>query len=289
MATLEVNASYDDSQARTLIAAALLETGLSMSDAIITGGRIAARGFGSYTWPKTLESGENATSSQVRRVYASLSMAYDAIKDVNPKSADAFWAFTHGRRQWSKAAAILRKDGGSMAGLPLSPFDGGTLHKRLRNKRGRIAKGMKPKFVVRESEGKKGSQLDRYVQAKVANVGLTQSAWYNVLKALDGANRTKHTRFTKGYQGGASDSGPEWVTTPFPKWVIRQKGAQMGEVTFSDDEDRAGVILHSKWPWAATALEAGAERFIMNIARNQMLKYLRMRIARSIQSARKQA
>ena len=284
---MEINVSFNDRGAQELFAAFVEATGRSLLDACISGGRIAARSMGEKTWPKTYEEGANAVQTQIRRVYATLGDAYNAIRDkAGEPTADAFWAAIYGskRKSWKTARAILAKDGGKMAGVPIQRFDGGTKHnlERCKNARGRIGKLKNPLMIV-QNEGKNKTPLDRYIEKKQAMVGFTQGAWYDVLKQLGGSNRrTKRD----------GDFGAAEITTPFPKWVIRHGRKGTGEVRMSDEPDRAGVIIKSNVPWAQTALggdNGGTERYIMLRTREHMLKFLRIAIAKAIESARKTA
>lgn len=288
---MEIIASFDDRGAQELLTAFMLETGKSMLSVCITGGRVAARALGESTWPKTLEQGHAAVRTQIRRIYATAADAYNAIRDkAGTETADAFWASIYGakRRDWKTAKAILAKHGGKMSGVPILKFDNGARHmkEKAKNDRGRIPKLKNFQMVVQNDtpSKKKGiTPLDKYIMQRQAMVGYTQSAWYNCLRLLDGENKRSKRK---------GDFGPKETTKPFPKWVIRHKKNNLGEVMVSDMPERAGIVLKSKLPWAATALGddgGGTERWIMQQARAQMDKYMRIAIVESIQAARKKA
>jgi len=199
-------------------------------------------------------------------------MAYEAITDSAGEGvAGSFWAATQGKKKsWKRANALLRKFGGKLAGLEIKNFDGGEAHdrQRSRNARGRVLKGSRPSFIVKnENVGAKGTtNLDRYIAKKQAMVGFTHSAWYNCMRLLGARNRRSKSK-------GLTREDTE-ITKPFPKWVQRHKPKGYGMVFFNEGADSHSVTIHNNVRWSRQAVGEGMERYIIGKARQDLIKSL---------------
>ena len=112
--------------------------------------------------------GEALVSKDIRGIYGTPSQAFDQVRGslTHPGIEKGFWKHLKSG-QFSEANAILAKSGGK----PLSPFDGGTLHKRLKGAGGRPNNKSIVYYVTDARE------LDTYIKVLKRRVGWLAGGW----------------------------------------------------------------------------------------------------------------
>lgn len=228
--------SIDDSYLQALIANWMVKTGKTANDAVFVMGRSACQAFMQYTLPRENKRTENKVESDIHRVYASVGMVYEDIKHRSEAAADAFWYFSS-IGKWKRAKQIMEVESVKYGALPISPFDGGKLHSRLRGERGHVAKGMTPKMVVKE-RGQK-SKLGAYIEEKRTNVGMAKAGWYEAWKAL-----------------GNARGAPQWVTRK------RVGKGNFGDASVVKHDTNPSVVIHNKVRHAIPSLEGRYQDWI---------------------------
>ncbi|GAA5139389.1 hypothetical protein GCM10023213_19990 [Prosthecobacter algae] len=128
---------------------------------------------------KAKKQGESAVQRDIYRVYATPRQAYDALKEVDIDSAKIFWALFRGG-DFTGAGEILRNVGGRtfIATRSFAKFDEGVMHKRFRNKQGRITR-QRVMMVVTDA-----AELKAYVKKMQGRVGLLSSGWVSAASKL---------------------------------------------------------------------------------------------------------
>jgi hypothetical protein len=203
-----------------------------------------------YTFPRNYEAMKGKVASDIYKIYATTGSVYEDIHQKNPSAADAFSYFVSLNR-WKIARDIMRTESPKFGSLPLSPFDGGVLHERMRDGKGSIKKGMRPLFVVREP-GKK-SKLGKYIESKQKTIGMAKAGWYQCWQELKNAE-------------GA------------PKWVTRHRKLDLSEVTHGGSEQSPTLTLHNKARYAGGAMDARYQDHIETVARDRMIDFLKRQL-----------
>lgn len=124
------------------------------------------------TGVKAKKQGEAAVARDIYRIYGTLSDGYETIKAIDPAAASAYW-FLVQEGNYQAAGDILRMFGARQFGSTRSfaKFDGGTMHKRFRNRQGRITRNRVMMIVT------DGDVLKDYVKKMQGRVGLLASGW----------------------------------------------------------------------------------------------------------------
>lgn len=120
--------------------------------------------------------GRAAVARDIAKLYGTPNDGYDLIAQKSQAAASAFW-FTKTHNP-EAAASIVREK----LGISYSPFDGGALHQRFLNKRGRVARGRgirKPIIIVRDPPA-----LEHYVEKKQGHVFWLMSGWKGICEKL---------------------------------------------------------------------------------------------------------
>lgn len=126
------------------------------------------------------KAGENAVSRDIGRVYKSSHLARDQMKKRGPEGeamAKAFGGMLR-RGEVGKAQELLKRSGIPMRGLQLAMFDGGEMHRRKRNARGRINAGTAPTLIM------DWGKIKKYQKIIIANVGYAKSGWVNAARQI---------------------------------------------------------------------------------------------------------
>lgn len=118
--------------------------------------------------------GRNAIAGDISSLYGTPAQAYDAIADESPAAASAFWLL-HRSGDDEAAGKIVYGELGSS----FSPFDGGTLHKRVLTRRGRVNRRKKHVFYVRDPDA-----LESYIADEQDHVWWLASGWAEALRGL---------------------------------------------------------------------------------------------------------
>jgi hypothetical protein len=164
----------------------------SIEDELDRAGRLISVSLATSAQPYGIDDqarnkGEAATSSDIRRCYATPGQVFEAFPDDG--KAASFWrAIKSG--DFTKAQTIMQAHCPKFANKEIRPFDGGATHRNLRNARGRVSKRQEPVFVVQTTRN-----LTAYVQREVTHVGEGKAGWAACAKIL-----------------GGSRGLPQWVT-----------------------------------------------------------------------------
>ncbi len=128
--------------------------------------------------------GRAAVKGDIARIYASPSVVFDKLKKAaGPKVARAFYAALK-KGDFATARIICQTAGQAAIGrLDIITWDGGALHRRNRNKRGRVNRGRKPVLV------NDPAALKKYVKEKQSLVGFAKSGWINAALSIKPGGR----------------------------------------------------------------------------------------------------
>jgi hypothetical protein len=128
---------------------------------------------------KAKKQGEAAVERDIRRVYGTLADGYETIREIDPAAAAAYW-FLVKEGNYIAAGDILRTFGARQFGSTRSfaKFDGGAMHKRFRNRRGRIARNRVMMIVTDQAA------LTAYIRKMQGRVGLLASGWASAAAKL---------------------------------------------------------------------------------------------------------
>jgi hypothetical protein len=224
-----INISVDDARAQALMLVWMEKTGKTIEQGVTTAARATCKSFMQYTLPRENKKSERKVSGDIHRVYATQSMVFEDIKSKSPQAADAFWYFMEAKK-FATARKIMQVESPKYGALSLYPFDGGELHKRLRDSRGHVSRAVTPKMVVRERGLK--SKLATYIETKVNNVGLAKAGWVAAWRQL-----------------GRVTDVPDWVSR---KRKIGNKN--LGSAEKQTTKTGFAITIHNKVPYALPAL-----------------------------------
>jgi hypothetical protein len=166
--------------------------------------------------------GKTVVASDIRKIYGTPGDAYDHIAETSRAKASAFWLLRK-KRKPEKAAEILM----SVTGRKLYPFDGGRLHQRMRNARGRVAGNA-------SYRGKYGFFVDN---------------------AKDVEDYIKEVQSSVGYLAGGWRDIASKLGIPLLEFVARQNSPSLARVEITPF--RLGIYAENSVPWASYA---GVER-----------------------------
>ncbi|MEQ1861895.1 MAG: hypothetical protein ABMA13_18405 [Chthoniobacteraceae bacterium] len=179
-----------------------------------------ARYFAEATYPRgkdlaAKQEGQAAVWRDVGSVYIGPSSTYKyLVNEHGRKVAGAFYAKLK-NGDLAGARAMLQKLGLSAGRLSLMEWDDGALHRKMRNSRGRVNRGVKPVIV---SDAK---SLKAYFKKIVKRVGWAKSGWITAARAIPGAKI------------GAL---PVWMKQPAPgRGIDRTQGADDPHVALFND------------------------------------------------------
>lgn len=136
--------------------------------------------------------GLDAVRRDIRRVYIPIQVVYGEIKrKVGERVAKAYAAVV--RKDPARAAELLKISGLNAQHLSfIEGFDGGTLHRKLRNRRGRINSRNQPVIIT------DAKALNAYIKYVEGHVGWAKSGWITAAKQIRGAKGlTKLSAFMK--------------------------------------------------------------------------------------------
>jgi hypothetical protein len=244
---MNIGVDIDDSRFTTKLLAWMAVKNKTMANGMRTLAATVCRAFYEYTIPRDNVKPERQVMSDVYKVYATQGSVYQDIKlgKGGESAADAFWYFcTIGK--WATARKIMQAESPTYGKLAFSKFDNGTLHKRMRDKRGRIAKGTSPKFVVQD-RGKK-NKLEAYVEKQRKSVGMAKAGW---VQAWRGVGQPRNT----------------------PEWVNRHK-SNLGTSSQSHTADKSEVTIWNQVRYAENAMPERYKQQIVNNAVARFVEYL---------------
>lgn len=166
--------------------------------------------------------GKALVASDIRKIYGTPGDAYDRIAETSRAKASAFWLLRK-KRKPQQAAEILQK----VTGKRFYAFDGGTLHRRMRNARGRVAGKAayngKYGFYVESAK-----DVEDYIEAVQADVGYLMGGWRDIANKLG---------------------------IPLLEFAARQNSPSLARVEITPF--RLGIYAENSIPWASYA---GVER-----------------------------
>lgn len=247
---MALDVSVNDEHFNKLMAEYLVRTKRTIPQAVRSFAGTLSRALMEHTHPPM--EGRNAAEGRVvadiRRVYLSQSEVYLDIQGKDKSAADAFWYYST-LRKWRQAQQIMSTDSPSYSSLKLAKFDDGQVHERMRGKRGKISKGVRPIFAVKET-GKR-SKLEAYIKKKKERVGMAKAGWYHCWK-----------------QSGTPRSVPQWIK--------RHRG-QLGHVITGDEGRR--IVIHNLVRHAEEAMQPLFLSRIHGWARGRFIKFLELSLA----------
>jgi hypothetical protein len=122
--------------------------------------------------------GKTLVASDIRKIYGTPGDAYDKIAETSRAQASAFWVLRK-KRKPEKAAEIVRR----VTGRGIYKFDGGVLHQRMRNSRGRVAGNAsfsgKYGFYVENAK-----DVEDYIKDVQDGVGYLAGGWREIAQKL---------------------------------------------------------------------------------------------------------
>jgi len=118
--------------------------------------------------------GRAAVAGDIASLYGTPGQAYDAVAATAPAAASAFWLL-HQSGDDEAASKVVY----SAVSATFSAFDGGTLHKRMMTRRGRVNRRKKHVFFVRDP-----AELEAYTAAEQDHVWWLASGWAEALRGL---------------------------------------------------------------------------------------------------------
>lgn len=253
---MNVTIDIQDAQVQSWFVTWLATTNKAVHDGLLTAGRTLCKAFMQYTLPRDkTQKVVRRVIGDIYRVYASPSMVFDDIKAKGPQAADAFWYFIEARK-FSTAKKIMQAESPKYGALTLSPFDNGTLHSRMRGRRGQVPKGATPKFVVRE-RGQK-SKLEAYVQSRVDRIGMAKAGWVSAWREL----------------GNVRDV-PPWL-----KQFNRMK--TLGTAQRSFTETVSSITIHNAVRYSEEAMDDRYKASIEHTAKMRFVDFLKEQIRRKL-------
>lgn len=208
-------------------------------------GRLCAVSLAKQTQPFGTDTnaqamGQRAVVRDIRKIYALPSDVFAAFSDK--RQAAAFWKAVQ-RGDWVRANGIMRKDCPKFRNVDFRPFDEGQAHQANRV-RGRIKKGARPIFIVREA-----GRLKAYINAEFRLVGWVKGGWAACARAL----------------GGVSG---------LPGWITRHKSPGRIEERFGNG--RAEITLINRVGYATEALSESQKRDAVDLAGDRLFKALQI-------------
>lgn len=150
--------------------------------------------------------GRAAVARDIRKVYISPASIFAELKNKPTfgPSAQNYNAGTVLARRFYKllksgdlagAKAIMRAAGVKSSHLELILWDGGAIHRRSRNKRGRIGRGFSP-YVVSDAKAVK-----KYTADRQKNVGFAKSGWVHAAEEISGKKHGGTAAWIKAVHG----------------------------------------------------------------------------------------
>lgn len=171
--------------------------------------------------------GENAVMRDVGRIYKSISHVYGEVAAQSHDAAAGFYSEIK-QGKIPRAMAILRFFGIEL-GAQVGKFDGGSLHRAIRNNRGRVARSETVRLIVTNP-----SVLRSYVKELMRRVGEAKGGWADAAKALGG---------TRG----------------IPQWVTRNAVGRGGATDNSDSFNHPHVVIYNRVKYINAVCDDGAQ------------------------------
>jgi hypothetical protein len=185
-----------------------------------------------------LVKGQAATSSDIRRVYATPGNVFEDFSDT--RAAGAFWKAIKAQN-FGAAQAIMQRNCPRFHGKEIKPFDGGAAHRSARGPRGRVSKKQDPVFVVQTVRN-----LTAYIRQEVDHVGEGKAGWAACARILGG---------TRG----------------LPQWITRLAGKLSPGFVGKDYRGPIKLVrLENQVRYAQFLLSAGDKASAVQIALNRM-------------------
>lgn len=255
MSTLIRKMSFDKANAKIRALGEVLKR--PMRDVLESGAHVAAISCAKSSQPfgtgeEAKAKGEGRVMKDIAKVYRTAGGAWKSIS--NPGEAAGFWkAYKAG--EFESAQNILAKSGSIYSGVPLQPFDEGAAHKAARSgSTGRVTISS-PKAIVVDPEN-----LKAYVERKKKNVGFGKGGWADVARVISGSAR------------GLKEKGDISA-----RWILRHAHG-LGRAREGGTETHPTITITSLVSYAEHILQGGARTDAIQIARDRMIKNLRIAV-----------
>lgn len=203
-----------------------------------------------------LKVGQRATARDISRVYLSMTRIFNVIQARSESAAKGFIKsvktgnLTHARE-------IMTAFGlGEFSSVPIGPFDA-SIHNdlRLKNRRGRIPKNLKPRLIVTDPRA-----LTAYQKKMAKRVGYGKSGWATCADQLGGSRG-------------------------IPLWAKRHRAPATVQ-DFSGSGDNPRIVMTSQVKYIDTILPENMRTDALEKQRTKMQKEIRLALARSARNAR---
>src|SRR5204862_539399 len=165
-----VNAQFDSKRLDNALQARARGFKPNLSDEMDAVGRMIAVSLATSAQPYGVGAGSQqkgaaAVAGDIGKIYATVSQVYGAISDnADEPTAKSFYSALRKGDQ-AKALVLIATYAPEYSVATLGQFDGGTLHRERRNKRGRIPKSQKVLLIVTNP-----AALRKYIQHEVDQV-----------------------------------------------------------------------------------------------------------------------
>lgn len=221
--------------------------GLEMLDELKVTGRTLAVSLSRSTQPYGADAmakalGMNAVQRDIRRVFGTPGRMYQELQEHDPRSAPAFWSAWRGRNERVMRYILTVSPVASRVAVISVPVP--AIHKAARRGRGRVVgKGMRAVVLSKMAR-------DAYIRDRQKRVGLSKGGWASAAAALGG-------------------------TGTLPAWITRHVGGSGGAQVIPDPVNPQ-VIIRTDIPWAREVLRMRTQVTAENIAREKLIKRLRI-------------
>jgi hypothetical protein len=250
---MNIRASFDPSSLKRRLAARARGFKDNLLDEMNAAGRLisvslatSAQPYGTGT--DALRAGATAVRSDIKRIYATPSDVFAALSRSTggPQAAKAFYAAL-GKGDFASCKRLIAASGANeFATAEIGHFDGGTLHKARRNKRGRIPATQKILIIVTNR-----AALRAYIDREVDSVGWGKAGWANCARTF-------------------KDKG---ATRGLPSWITRHKNAPASvAIRQAPDGSNVTVTMFNQVEYAENLLTDSDKSEAIGIGVDRLVK-----------------
>lgn len=195
--------------------------------------------------------GEMRTMSDIRKVYMTPGKAWSILRDRNETLAAGFWRAIKNSR-WTEAERIMRESDTELSMMVLRHFDGGQLHKTLRNKTtGRIQQ-RHASVIVRDPKA-----LKKFIDGSKKNVGI----------------------YGSGFNAAALSLGAKGV----PAWITRH-GGEFSGVSITATATSFYITMSDRVPFGKAGT-VRRMRYVLQYRHNALVRQMPFIIRKAMKTA----
>jgi len=210
------------------------EMGYTERDITLDIAKSACRRLTSVTYPrgtngKARLQGENSIRRDFNKTYVVDKTIYFKLKAI-----DRYVAFAYSRliekKQYGEASTLASRYINTKSSQ--GTFDGGTLHQKNRQRRGRV--GYNPRtMMVEHSES-----LNGYKSKRILSVGKAKSGWANAAQSLPVTTQSRKPRYSAWLSKRHGNTGRGWVSRRGFKTTVHV----VNSVKYASDTTLSGYI-----------------------------------------------